>query len=148
MDEDDFEYEQEFDYGDEPEFEAEIAARERVGISQGVVGDIYAQYRDDREFQLKATPYERFVVNVSTVINNLNLQASITDGAINPEYTKKIPNVEHKNPTAYVLGFIACYSSFAIAKKVLDSGELLERNVTEPDIVRYMKMCNNIQACR
>ena len=95
-------FESDEEYGDTQDFRAEIDAYQRAGgISEYNLGG-------DRTLM---TPLERFRVNVDGISRSLKsaVNQSISELDINTMLEKAdiLEVVEHKNPTAYILGYIA-----------------------------------------
>lgn len=93
------------------------------------------------------SPMERFRIQVDAVYNNLKTRGldigkSDLDTLIGRVH--KIKNVEYKNATAYVLGFIASNRGKGIdMNKLKQTFEVIkylpEGGVEKPDIIRYAK---------
>jgi hypothetical protein len=135
-----------------PVYEAEIGAFERTGmggrvgtaLAGGIIGDL--QKKMMREM---ASPEERFAQYVDAISRRLNGEDIVSIS--NPEIDTmldKIPSiaaVRYKNPTAYILGFLASRGG-----RVMDRDKVVDiitnvlpligdSGVEGPDVVRYAR---------
>lgn len=162
-DENFMEYESgEEDYdGEEGEYMPEAKAYERVMYNlpsavaaiqgpklAGKMGDIQRKLN-----KIDLQPRERFILQVNAIYNNLteNGIISLVDGEIDAilDRAEYIPNIQYKNPTAYILGYMANAGS-ARNKLNRKNVENILRNVlpkipadagiTEPDVIRYARL--------
>ena len=136
--------------GDEPEMQAEMHAFDRVGFNEfDFVGNI-PKTRLEHAMQ---EPIEKFKQYVKAISHNLKSKnVIITNNQIQEmlDSADELKNVEHKNPTAYILGFLA-------NKMEIDSGDPLEyviqkvlihadeeASVQAHDVIRYSRLWENI----
>jgi Family of unknown function (DUF5770) len=120
----------------------------RVGGFSGVV-----QVPKNRKEQAMLDPVERFRLYVDSTARNLNhLDNRNLDNQSIEEMLRnvdKLTDVKHKNPTAYVLGFLATGGGQKLTKrdfnnviqKILPSAR--EGSVLAPDVIRYARLWEN-----
>ncbi len=144
------EYYEEEDYVHEQEFGQERNVFERVGIRNDLIDiDI-----DKKKSRTQKTPIERFVENVNAIaldlMNSLNI---ISEGDIKIilESIRLIENPEYKNPSAYILGYIATNGGNKIEKRslketfeIIEEGKIEDSSVTQPDVIRYCRLWLNL----
>ncbi len=139
---------------DEPDnLQPEFAALQRVGLP-GQVGALLGGGRDvpmrgiDRAMQ---DPLERFQEYVDAIARNLRSwdDVSIDDTDIEKLFVsaRKLKDVGYKNPTAYILGYIASEGGNKMSdpksqgwKNSLIALKHLDDTVLEPDIIRYGRL--------
>jgi hypothetical protein len=137
---------------DGPDFQPGIDAWERVGLpGQGLVGAA-PQNRVERAMM---DPLESFRQYVDAIARNLNNWdgVDISEQSIERmlRTAEKIEAVGHKNPTAYILGFLATGGGRQLSKanfnyvvkKVLPHTQ--EGSVLPPDIIRYARFWEELQ---
>lgn len=123
-----------------PRYEAEYKAFERAG-AVGIIPD-----KNLRNIQ---DPLERFQTQVDGISRSLTDNAvSITESDITKMLEKAtvLNKVEHKNPTAYVLGFLASTrgskitetSTSDVFNKILPY--VKDRSVNPEDVLRYARL--------
>lgn len=136
-------FESDEDYGDVQDFRNEIDAYQRAGA--------VSQYNLSGDRTLM-TPLERFRVNVDGISRNLKdvVQNSLSEEDIDTMLVKAdiLEVIEHKNPTGYVLGYIAIdrrqnnkltNSRYDyVVESILPFME--DGSVMEADIVRYARL--------
>jgi hypothetical protein len=141
------EYEEYEDYNNEEnEARPEFGAHERVGV--GMVGLL------PLDSELPKDPTERFITYVNAIslsIKETNPETSLGDEDIRTMLTvEDIKNIEHKNPTAYVLGYIASNGGTEIKKK--NASFVFEKilpnvqdiSVKPADVIRYARYWINM----
>jgi len=146
--------------GDEYNYKAEINVYERCGmpgpaaaffgstISGGDFGDL--QRKINRMVQ---DPVERFAVYVDAISRNLNSNRDIeiVDNDIIEMLThiKDIKDVQYKNPSAYILGYLATNGGRKMDKSTVKN--VIEKilpqvsggSVEPADIIRYSRLWMN-----
>jgi hypothetical protein len=149
------------EYEEGGEFMAEAKAYERVMYNvpeaiaairgpqmEGKLGEIQNKLN-----KISLQPRERFTLQVNAIYNALTANGSIslTDGEIDIilNHIEKIPNAEYKNPTAYILGYMASVGSTRdklnrknienVLKHVLPKIPN-DSNIAEPDVIRYARL--------
>lgn len=147
---DDDDYEYTMDTG--PKFEAERGAYERTGpggrlnltlIQGGNLGEL--QKKATKEL---ATPEERFQLYVDAISRKLNGDGVYDIGQADIDamldMIPNVQNVRYKNPTAYILGYLASRGGSNMDSKTvknvlrnIDSHQIVENGVTAPDVIRY-----------
>jgi len=150
---DDGNYQDNYEWDEPDMLQPEFAALQRVGLP-GQTGIYLGGKRDvpmrgiDRAMQ---DPLERFQEYVDSIARNLRTwdDVSIDDTDIEILFLKSrdLKDVGYKNPTAYILGYIASnggrtlndpkskgWSNALIALKHVDD------TVLEPDIIRYARL--------
>ena len=135
---------------DEHIFETEYGAFERVGFT-GLAGAA-PKTRLERAEQ---DPYEKFSQSVDAISRDLKTKSgiTITEADIEEMISKgaNLDVVEHKNPTAYVLGFLATGGGGEL------TGELFNKTINKvlphaneaasvfpPDVIRYARLWQNL----
>ena len=143
-----------FDEEDGPKFGDEFAVFERVGLPGGQLGGITGvDGKIDRTIQ---DPLERFQVFVDAISRDLMGQnISIDEDDIQKmiDTSRNLNKVKFKNPTAYVLGFIASRGGTEISKssmeyaikKALPLTAEGESSVLPEDIIRYARLWVNLR---
>lgn len=139
-----------FDIEFKPEMGA-FGAGGRVGLpGQNIIGNI----PENRIERAMMEPLERFRMYVDAVARNLNNWDEVNLSEENIDFmlitAEKIPDISHKSPTAYVLGFIATNggknmnkNSFNhVVKKVLP--RVTSGSVLPPDIIRYARLWESL----
>ena len=143
------EYDWESDIEEEKsrEFQPEARAYERVGISGSMLGD----FSDIRMVQ---DPSDRFIIYVDAISRKLMSEdTDLDENDLTTMLTKarEIPNIGYKNPTAYVLGYIASSGGRKnlVTKNVTKViNDILPKvhdvSVTPPDIIRYIRLWQSL----
>ena len=123
---------------------------ERVGIR----GDIDIELGGGLEKKKsQKTPLERFIETVNAItLQIINEKNMLTQGDLKIilESISLVNKPEYKNPTAYVLGYMASNGGFnMIGEKIFDIFELLEfvqdKTVNPEDIIRYSRLWINLK---
>jgi hypothetical protein len=135
-----------------PEYKPEMDAWNRVGLPGGGLIGAVPQNRVERAMM---DPLDRFRLYVDATSRNLNNWDGVD---ISEESIEKMLNsaarlkeVGHKNPTAYVLGFLATGGGHQISKKDFDyvNKKVLphaaEGSVLPPDVVRYARLWETLK---
>jgi hypothetical protein len=143
------------------EFVAEVKAYERVMYNvpeaimairgqqmEGKLGKIQEKLN-----KISLQPKERFTLQVNAIYNALTANGSISliEGEIDIilNHIEKIPNAEYKNPTAYILGYMASVGSTHSGLDKKNVKNILKNilpkipndsNITEPDVIRYARL--------
>lgn len=123
----------------------------RVGApGQNIIGNI----PENRIERAMMEPLERFRMYVDAVARNLNNWDEVNLSEENIEFmlikAEKIPVINHKNPTAYVLAFIATNGGKNMNKNSFNHvvNKVLPRvtggSVLPPDIIRYVKLWESL----
>uniref|UniRef100_A0A6C0CZN2 Uncharacterized protein n=1 Tax=viral metagenome TaxID=1070528 RepID=A0A6C0CZN2_9ZZZZ len=149
-DEDRYDEDRDEEYTDEVEYRPSVKDVERV--SRGNILDNIVTDKFDRN------PYTDFVVRVNAISLDLNSFDNFTnklkDSDIKEmiEYAANIHNIQYKNPTAYILGYIATNGGKNIDKKKVDyliknvlDITMDRSSVTPPDIIRYSRFWLNFK---
>ena len=131
---------------DEPIFQNEMGAYDRVDFSR--LGGKGPKTRLERAEQ---DPYEKFSQSIDAISRHLRNESGviITEYDIEEMISKaaELDVVEHKNPTAYVLGFLATAGGGALTdvlfnktiNKVLPHANAAS-SVFPPDVIRYARL--------
>jgi hypothetical protein len=147
-------YDDEFETQDNfPTFQPGIDAASRIGPSGIFLGTIIGGDAGDLQSQINKMnqdPVERFKLYVDAISRNLtsleliNLTQDDIDNMLSP--IKKIKNINHKNPTAYVLGYIASNGGTNISQKQVTYvlNKILPNianklDIKQPDVIRYAR---------
>jgi hypothetical protein len=152
-----YEYNDDFNYDDD-EFitKDEVGAFDRVTMTGNTFlcgGTTISGNIDELKKKIKyitQDPEEKFscyVDAISRYLNSLGANISQTDINIMLDKVRYIKNIDKKNPTAYILGYITSKGGKDIEKKqfkyVVDKILPLvdvKNNITEPDILRYARL--------
>ena len=144
------------DYSDEDEYEDEYEGESKVQIGfkdlERLGGGVVVPWATDAEGNpLKTqTPFGRFTLKVDAIARNIDSECT-TIGLSNNDIqtlldtSEKLKHVEHKNPSGYILGYLATQGgrkqiSRDSLKSVWTCYQKLRRKddtVKEPDIIRY-----------
>ena len=133
--------------GDEDvdEFEPEMGAFDRVGFT-GLTGNA-PKTRLEKAAQ---EPLEKFVQSVEAIARNIrNSDTIISEADIQTmiETASYLEHVEHKNPSAYILGFLATEGGINMKKQLY--GKIIKKtlplidsdaSVFEEDVIRYSRL--------
>jgi hypothetical protein len=130
----------------EQEYGQEFAAFERAGLpGDPLIGVLYEQGVDKLDM---------FIINIDKVSRDINRQREGTISTQSIEFlvdtARKIPNIEFKNPTAYVLSYLITFGNREITQRRLDEMyELLQRletkeDLVKVDLVRYSRFWSNV----
>lgn len=142
--------------GKENDFQSEINVYERVGMpgataeflgvsfGGGALSDL--QRKINKMFQ---DPSERFAVYVDAIYRNLSDKKGVklNDDDIFRMLTKikTIKNIQHKNPTAYILGYIASDGGRNITKESMKNvitniiPSVRDWDIKPADVLRYAR---------
>ena len=141
FDEKEFDYDDDFVSEDELDFQPERNVFERVGIqSDKIHTGIDIEHIKD--------PFERFTVQVDAISRNLiHSGINISDKDIENMIDKinSISSIEYKNPTGFVLGYIASQNGNVLEKKRLEYvfkavlPYISDESINKSDIVRYAR---------
>ena len=141
------------EYSDNDHYKAEMGAFDRVGFNDfDFVGNI-PKTRLEHAMQ---EPIEKFKQYVKAISHDLKTKkVNITNSQIQEmlDSADELKNVEHKNPTAYILGFLANKMEimsddsldlyeYVIQKVLIHVGE--EAFVQAHDVIRYGRLWENI----
>ena len=124
-------------------FQPEINAWDRVGLPGQGLG--VPQNRIERAMM---DPLERFHQYVDATARNLDISNSNILSMLNN--AKKIEDIGYKNPTAYVLGFLATGEGRKLTKDNFDRvvNKVLpyvkDGSVLPPDIIRYARLWESL----
>ena len=133
---------------DDDHFQAEMGAFDRVGFN-----DFDGTIPKTRLEHAMQEPIERFKQYVKGITHNLNSKnIHITKDQIKKmiDSAEQLKNIEHKNPTAYVLGFLANkieiddlghfvdLYDYVIKKVLIHVNE--EDSVQAHDVIRYGRL--------
>lgn len=136
------------------QFVSEVHAYDRVGMSGAAAamsGIVFTEYTDLQR-QVKKSfqePRERFVQYVNAISRNLSnnpkVNISEDDIVVLINKTQYIKNIDHINPTAYILGYLATKGGQSM-KRVTVNGVINDilpsinyGGITPPDVVRYSR---------
>lgn len=137
-------------YDQGPQFEAEIGAFERTGmggrLGTGVIGGLMGDIQKKMSREL-SSPEDRFKIYVDAISRKLEgdgtVHISNQDIDAMLDKVSEIENVRYKNPTAYILGFLASRGGrnmdnvTNVIKNVLPL--IGDVGVEAPDVVRYAR---------
>lgn len=128
-----------------PTFLPEMGVFNRVG--GGIMIGTGPKNRMERAMM---DPLDRFRINVDAISRNLNNWdgINISEESIQQmlEKSDKLLAIEHKSPSAYVLGYLATGSGNKLTKRNFDYviNKVLpyieEGSVLPPDVIRYAKL--------
>lgn len=143
--------------GDEFEFKPEVDVYERVGLPGTMISAISGTTMSGNlgELQKKInrmvqSPDDRFIIYVNAIFRKMIsgdiINLSEPDLVNMLSKVKNIRNIEYKNPTAYILGYIASQGG---NKKPLDKAtvnkvlnilpKIDDISITPPDVIRYAR---------
>jgi hypothetical protein len=144
--------EQEEFESDGEKFEAEIGAYGRVGFPGS---DLVGKTPTSRLERSTQEPIERFRQRVNAVSQKIkNLNESDIDQSNIIEMLTMAANldvVEHKNPTAYVLGYLASGGGVSLSSTkdfnyvIENLLPHLDEYVLPPDVIRYARLWLNLK---
>lgn len=139
---------------DDPKMMPEIAAYQRAGtsgrlnltsIQDGSLADL--QNKVMKELSSPEETFQLYVDAISRKLNGdniLDISQQEIDAMI--DEMPKVPDIQYKNPTAYILGFITTSGGREInsgkIKMVIDEvlPQLPDSGIEAPDVVRYARM--------
>ena len=149
------------DYFQDNNFKNEINVYDRIGVPElegglnifgnieGELGDINKKLErmsrsDEDSFKIYVNAISRKIMNRSNVFNINN-----NDIVNMLKKVQKIKNIQHKNPSAYVLGYLASNRGKEITKESVDKVikdvlHEIDGNITGPDILRYARFWVNL----
>lgn len=147
-------------YGGDLDMRAEVGVWDRVALPGNLIcgaeltGNISDMQRKIRK--LVQDPEQRFGCYVDAIARSLGSrsESEISATEINNMITlsSKIPKIQYKNPTAYILGYMVSKGGKEIDKKIYSNVVKTylphvdpKIGLTEPDIIRYARLCINIQ---
>jgi hypothetical protein len=138
--EDEYDYSDEDEWKDELDFQPEVDVYERVGLPGERLAGI--EKMDDELGREILDPVERFTRQVNAISRNPNIQLSEEDTDILLSKISNISNINYKNPTGYVLGYIATRGGRNLDKKSVTNIfkyilPKLQESVEQPDVIRY-----------
>jgi hypothetical protein len=140
------EYNDDYNENVENMFGDERNVYERVGMRGDINVDIDMIGMEKKKSQ--KTPLERFIESVNAItlqiINEKNM-LSQGDLKIILETITSLNKPEYKNPTGYVLGYMASNGGFnMVGEKIFDIFDLLEfledKSVKPEDVIRYARL--------
>ena len=150
----------EYDYGDgdidydykegEPDFVAQFKDKDRIG--DNIIG-FWAIGPNGKPLRTQ-TPEARFRLRVDAISRSINdvCDFDIDNNHINflLQKSQEIPRIRFKNPTAFILGYLATNRGTAeITKKTLSQtwrcynlirGKDKDDSIKQPDIIRYARL--------
>lgn len=124
-------------------FEQEFGAYERAGFG-GNVNEYLSDINMDEKQRAKS-PEDRFIMNINAVATSLNISDSDKIKLFDMVESQKINNIAYRNPTAFILGYLASKDgSRVISKKEVEKVFdllALQNNpgVKNPDVIRYLR---------
>ena len=141
------EYNDDYNENVENMFGQERNVYERVGIRGDVNVDIDMIGMDKKKPSQK-TPLERFIESVNAItLQILNEKKMLSQGDLKIilETITSLNTPEYKNPTGYVLGYMASNGGFnMVGEKIFDLFDLLEfledKSVKPEDVIRYARL--------
>tara|TARA_A100001011_G_C14302881_1_gene841674 strand:+ start:586 stop:1035 length:450 start_codon:yes stop_codon:yes gene_type:complete len=136
-------------YADDIEYKDEVNAFKRAGGYGSMLGKLIGP--DGKPVKSIQDPLERFQIRVDAIARSM--KASFPGNLINEESIQNmlekahlLEYVQYKNPTAYVLGYIASTGgknltpeTFSFVEKKIEP-LTLEGNIKSPDILRYARL--------
>lgn len=136
------------EYGEENDYEmqAEVNVFERVGLPGTMIGTSMQGHMGELQKKIDRTmqdPEERFVVYIDAISRSLDVQEDDITRMINT--IKFVDKIGYKNPTAYVLGYLASSGGRNLDRKritkILDSKlpSVDDKSVTPADVIRYAR---------
>jgi hypothetical protein len=144
------------DFGDDYEFagqeyQAEMGAYDRVGLPGN---DLLGNIPTNRAERAMMDPLQKFRIHVDAVARNLGNwdEIQLPEKAITHmlEKAASLTAVEHKNPTAYVLGYLASGGGVKLTKEAFNKTVKTalphtEGSVLPPDIIRYARLWESLR---
>lgn len=137
------------EYDDENMFQAERKAYERAGYG-GTTSDVLG-LRMTKAIQ---DPNERFNERLNGVFGDLrnnfeNITITNNDMEKLREKIESVDRIEYKNPTAYVLGYLATSGGKKIDDKILQDifgilGKISDLSVKQEDVIRYCRLWTEV----
>ena len=101
------------------------------------------------------TPLGRFCIKVDAISRNIESECKLlvqSDIGILQTFSQKVPRVQYKNPTAFVLGYIATKGgnknidekSLKVVYDCYNKTESIDKDdsVKKPDVIRYARLWN------
>jgi hypothetical protein len=134
--------------GSPPNFLPEMGAFDRIGDDDLNLPPIIGPGGGSQD------PLDRFRLKVNAISYNLkdyNVPISKNDISVMLEKAGNLDKVKYKNPSAYVLGYIASSGGRNITRDSVNKTSkyiphLQEGSVLPPDIVRYARLWVNLNA--
>lgn len=136
-------------------FEQEVGAYDRAhhGIDQYL-----SEVNIDSKQTRAKSPEDRFIININAIANGLGIDEKDKTNIFEMVESQKINNIAFRNPTAFVLGYLASRNGSNVISKsrvqqIFDKlGNLEDRSIKPPDVIRYMRFwislngsLNNVQ---
>ena len=142
-----------YDYSEDEggdEYKEEVKVGERVGVGNLLLG----RKATTRAEKAMLTPLERFRQAVDAIARGLNSTESISISEESIAYlidkAENISVIEHKNPTGYVLGFLASDGGISLTRENFNRvitralPNVEDKSVLPPDVIRYARMWMNM----
>lgn len=137
---------------DDPEsdYKAEVAAYDRVGPSGKLASLLQSGLPHKKGKREAILPRDRFLIGLDAIGRRIGEDnvASISEQDINIMLEKAAtsPNIEYKNPLAFILGYLASKGGQSLKQPTVNSviKNILpkldgEAGVEPPDVVRYAR---------
>lgn len=131
-------------FGEDDDFKAEAKAYERLGGAV-LLSEITGKKK------MAEDPIERFSIQIDAISRSLKEYGNISESDIVLMINKVslVKNLEHKNPTGYVLGFLASQKGKSIDKNSVNFvfKEVLPHageNIEKEDVIRYARFWLNL----
>lgn len=139
----------------EIEFKPSINAYERAGLPSAVAAMLGTNIGGElgelekKINRLVQDPADRFAIYVDAISRSLinrdivKLSQDDIESMLMP--IRNIKNVEHKNPTAYILGYIASQGGRSLQHQIVEKvlkvmlPSVEDSSVKEPDVIRYAR---------
>lgn len=124
---------------DEEIYGQEFAAFQRAGLNQQLA------MPENRLEKGLMDPLQKFTIFVSNIARNIDI-VSEEDINFMIDSASKLEYVQYKNPTAYILGFLATQNKKELTKKNLDKvvnnvlPQVQDQSIKIEDIIRYSRL--------
>jgi hypothetical protein len=143
--------EDEGDYIDEPQFQQSIHAFKQAGLAPLGLGtlDVGGYFGIAKKFDAKGH-FKETVNAIAQQLREDGFRLSNDDITQLIENVEKLNNPQYKNPTAYLLGYVASSGGRVIDKKTVNNvfNNLLktvsDKSVKNEDVLRYARLWYNL----
>jgi len=150
---DEYDENDDYDFGErgyEEDFKTEYGAFERVGIPGAGLAPEVPRSRKERARMSDIDNFITYVNVIALNLTNWNIDLGGEDIQRLIETATYLEVVKHKNPTAYILGYMATNGGKQLTKERLDYvvqrvlPHVEDYSVMPPDIIRYARLWQNL----